>query len=55
MRGLPVSRASLAPAQDPLAIAAQTLLQAPYAETGITIKLSFWLGNWHGDIVSVDR
>ena len=46
---------SMAPAQDPLAIAAQALLQAPYAEAGITVKLSYWLGHWHGDIVSVEH
>lgn len=50
-------RASMAPAQDPLAIAVQTMLQAPYAIQGsvsITIKLTRWFGNIVGDIVKVE-
>lgn len=47
-------RASMAPVQDPLAIAAQTLLQAPYIKNGtIIIKLTRWFGNVVGDIEKV--
>jgi hypothetical protein len=46
----------MAPAQDPLAIAAQTILQAPYVENGIVyIKLSRWFGNIVGDIERIER
>lgn len=51
-------RSSLAPAQDPLAIAAQTLLQCPYAwnaNTEIVVRLSFWMNNWHGDVDSIQH
>lgn len=49
-------RASMAPAQDPLAIAAQTMLQAPYVEYGtVTIKLTRWFGNIVGDIEKVEK
>lgn len=46
----------MAPAQDPLAIAAQTMLHCPYVKQGtITIKLSPWFGNWVGDIFKVEE
>jgi hypothetical protein len=49
-------RASMAPAQDPLAIAAQTMLQAPYVIRGtVTIKLTRWFGNILGDVVKVEH
>lgn len=55
-RRVKMTRSSMAPAQDPLAIAAQTLLQAPYVEFGaIYIKLSYWMDNWHGDIERIER
>lgn len=48
-------RASMAPSQDPLAIAAQTILQAPYVKNGsIIIKLSPWFGHYVGDIELVE-
>jgi len=47
-------RASMAPVQDPLAIAAQTMLQAPYVVNGtVIIKLTRWFDNWVGDIEKV--
>lgn len=46
----------MAPAQCPLAIAAQTLLQAPYAKNAtVTIKLTRWFGNVVGDVVKVEE
>lgn len=49
-------RASMAPVQCPLAIAAQTINgAAPYVVTGtITIKLTSWFGNIVGDIEKVE-
>lgn len=47
---------SMAPAQDPLAIAAQTMLQAPYVTEGeVIIKLTYWFGNWVGDVYAVGK
>lgn len=49
-------RASMAPAQDPLAIAAQTMLQAPYVEYGtVIIRLTRWFDNIVGDIEKIER
>jgi len=46
----------MSPPQDPLAIAAQTMLQAPYVKNGtIMIKLSLWFGNIVGDIQKVEE
>lgn len=51
-----MARASMAPAQDPLAIACQTMLQAPYVVHGtVTIKLTKWFGNILGDVVKVEH
>lgn len=50
-----MGRASMAPAQDPLAIACQTMLQAPYVTHGtVTIKLTKWYSNILGDVVKVE-
>lgn len=49
-------RASMAPAQDPLAIAAHTMLQAPYVIRGtVIIKLTRWFDNIVGDIEKIER
>lgn len=51
-----MARASMAPAQDPLAIACQTMLQAPYVTYGtVTIKLTRWFGNVLGDVMKVEK
>ena len=47
-------RRSLAPCSDSLAIAAQTMLQAPYVTNGtVIIKLTRWFDNWVGDIEKI--
>lgn len=49
-------RKSMAPAQDPLAIATQTMLQCPYVTEGtVTIKLSRWYGKFVGDVEKVEQ
>lgn len=49
-------RASMAPPNDPLAIAAQTMLQAPYVEFGtIIIKVTKWFNSWIGDVEKVEN
>lgn len=49
-------RSSMTPAQDPLAIACQTMQQAPYVTKGeVIIKLSKWYSNIVGDVISVKQ
>lgn len=49
-------RASMAPVQDPLAIAVQTMFQCPYVENGtVIIKLTKWFDNIVGDVEKVEQ
>lgn len=58
MRASGDGRASMAPPQDPLAIAAQTLLTAPYtmqySYCEVTIKLCRWFGQYVGAIERIE-
>lgn len=45
----------MSPCPDPLAIAAQTMLQAPHVQQGtVTIKLSKWFNAIVGDVIKVE-
>lgn len=45
----------MAPVQDPLSIAVQTMFQCPYVTTGtVHIKLSLWFGQYVGDVERIE-
>lgn len=53
--GTLVVRSSMAPASDPLAIAAQCMLVCPYVVRGsVEIKLTAWFGRIVGNVCGVE-